>query len=300
MKPTDAAELLLLAALWGASFLFMRMGATEFGPFALVFLRVALAALMLLPLLAWQGELGALRRHWRALAVLGIVNSAVPFLGWALAAYVLSAGLMAIFNATAPIWTALVAWLWLSERPVAGKALGLALGLAGAIGLTWSQIGLKTPAVAGVTPVIGVAACLIAAFLYGVAANYSRRRLAGVPPMAMAAGSQLSAAAVLLFPAWWAWPPSPPSATAWGSAIALAIACTGLAYVLYFRLIAHTGAVNAMTVTYLIPVFATLWGALVLGERPDVAMLASGAIILLGTALATGLLKLPRSTFSGT
>ena len=111
MRPRDAAELLLLAALWGASFLFMRIGAPEFGPAALVFVRVAGATALLLPLLAWRGDAPALRAHWRPLMVVGVVNSALPFLLFTVAALVLSAGLMSVFNATAAIWGALVARL---------------------------------------------------------------------------------------------------------------------------------------------------------------------------------------------
>lgn len=288
MKRRDLAELLGLGAIWGASFLFMRLGAVEFGAVALVFLRVAGAAMLLLPLLALQGQWPALRAHWRPIALVGVVNSALPFLCFAVAAYVLSAGLMGVFNATAPIWTALIAWAWLGERPAALRSLGLALGLAGAIGLAWSRAEVKA-GIAGVTPAVGIAACIAATVLYGIGANYSRRRLAGVPPMATAAGSQLSATLVLAVPAWWAWPAAAPTAAAWGSAAALSLVCTGLAYILYFRLIAHTGATNAMTVTFLIPPFAMAWGWFVLGERPAPDMLAGAAVILVGTALAVGM-----------
>lgn len=293
MKTRDLTDLLLLGALWGASFLFMRMGALEFGAFALVFVRVAVAAAMLLPILALRGQMSVLREHGWPIAVVGVINSALPFLCFVLAAYVLSTGLMGIFNSIAPIWAALIAWWWLGDRPTASRTLGLAVGLAGAIGLAWSRVGLKEAAVAGVTPLIGIAACVGATVLYGIAANYTKRKLAGVPPMAVAAGSQASAAAVLLLPALWAWPAQMPSATAWAAAAALAVACTGWAYILYFRLIANAGATNAIAVTFLIPVFAMGWGWLVLGERPGWDMVAGAAVILLGTALTVGLLRLP-------
>ncbi|MCW5636565.1 MAG: DMT family transporter [Rubrivivax sp.] len=293
MRQRDLAELALLGALWGASFLFMRMGAVEFGAVALVFVRVAGAAVLLLPLLAVQGQWPALRTHWRPIALLGVVNSALPFLCFALAAYALSAGLMGVFNATAPIWTALIAWGWLGDRPGAARVAGLALGLAGAVGLAWSRGGLAAGGTGSVTPALGIGACIAATVLYGISANYSRKRLVGVPPMATAAGSQLAAALVLALPAAWAWPAQAPSAAAWGGAIALALLCTGFAYILYFRLIAHAGATNAMTVTFLIPAFAMAWGWLVLGERPGWDMLAGAAVILVGTALATGLLRIP-------
>jgi drug/metabolite transporter (DMT)-like permease len=292
MRPRDQAELLLLGALWGASFLFMRMGAAEFGPLALVLVRVAGASLLLLPLLAWRGEWPALRRHWRAIAVVGVINSALPFVLFTLAALVLGAGLMAVFNATAPIWGALIGWLWLGERLGAARTLGLLIGLAGVTALAWGKAGLD-PGAAGISPALGIAACVAAAMLYGLAANVSRRHLAGVPPLATAAGSQISATVVLALPAWWYWPATPPSAGAWLAAAVLALACTALAYLLFFRLIAHAGATQAISVTFLIPGFAMLWGGLFLGEVPTLSMLGGCAVVLLGTALATGVLRLP-------
>ena len=293
MNRRDLAELTLLAALWGASFLFMRLGAAEFGPVVLAFLRVAGAALLLAPLLLARGAWPALRQHWRASAVVGVVNSAAPFVLFMVAAMVLAAALMAVFNATAPIWTALVAWLWLHDKLSRARWLGLAIGLLGVVGLSWGKADFKAGSL-GVSPAWGIAACLLASVCYGIGGNLSRKYLAGVPPLTVATGSQISAALVLLLPALWWWPASPPSSTAWFSAAALAVACTALAYVLYFRLIAHAGAANAVSVTFLIPAFAMLWGWLFLGEQPTGAMLAGCAVILLGTALATGVLRGPR------
>ena len=290
MNQRDLAELTLLAALWGAAFLFMRLGAAEFGPAVLAFLRVAGAALLLLPLLLVRGEGPALRQHWRAIAVVGIVNSALPFTLFMIASLALSAALMAVFNATAPIWTALVAWLWLRDTLSRSRWLGLAIGILGVVGLSWDKADFKAGA-QGVSPAWAIAACLLASLFYGIAGNLSRKYLAGVPPMATAAGSQLSAALFLLLPALWTWPATPPSAPAWGAAAALAFACTALAYVLYFRLIAHAGASNAVSVTFLIPAFAMLWGWLFLGEVPTLTMLVGCAVILLGTALATGVFQ---------
>jgi drug/metabolite transporter (DMT)-like permease len=294
LRRRDGAELVLLGAVWGASFLFMRIAAPEFGPLALVFVRVTGASLMLLPLLLARGEGPALRQHWRAIAVVGLLNSALPFVLFVVAALVLGAGLLAVFNATAPIWGALVGWLWLRERLAPGRWLGLAIGLGGVLWLSWGRFDLQ-PALLGVSPALGIAASLAAAMLYGVAANVSRRHLAGAPPMAVAAGSQLAAAMVLLLPALWAWPAVAPTGHAWAAAAALSVLCTGLAYVMYFRLIAHAGASNAIAVTFLIPGFALLWDWLWLGEVPGLPMLAGCAVILLGTALATGFVALPRT-----
>jgi drug/metabolite transporter (DMT)-like permease len=270
----------------------MRMGAGEFGPITLAFLRVAGASLMLAPLLVKRGEFGALREHWRAIAVVGVVNSAIPFALFAVAALVLTTALMSVFNATASIWGALIAWLWLHDRLGASRWLGLAVGVVGVVGLSWGKADFK-PGDHGISAALGIAACIVATVFYGIGANVSRRHLAGVPPMAVAAGSQFAATLALLPLALWLWPAALPGGAAWGAAAALSLLCTGAAYILYFRLIAHAGAANAMSVTFLIPAFAALWGWLLLGEPPTLAMVLGCGVILLGTALATGLVKLP-------
>ncbi|WP_425258085.1 DMT family transporter [Rubrivivax sp. RP6-9] len=298
MQRRDIAEMLLLAALWGASFLFMRVGATDFGPAALVFLRVAGASLLLLPLLAWRGEVGALRAQWRPIALVGVVNTALPFALYMVALLVLSAGLASIFNATAPLWGALIAWAWLGDRPTPLRGLGLALGFAGVLWLGIDNASLRAGS-AGVSPALGIAACIAATACYGWTANYTKQRLTGVPPMAVAAGSQAFAALATLPAALWWWPATLPGPTAWAGAAALALACTGLAYLLYFRLIARVGPAKTIAVTFLIPAFAVLWGAMFLGERLTPTMLGGCAVILLGTALATGLLRTRRSRPAG-
>jgi drug/metabolite transporter (DMT)-like permease len=289
MRSRDAAELVALGALWGGSFLFMRIGTPEFGPLPLVFLRVAGATALLLPLLAWRGQLGALRRHVGPIALVGLVNTALPFALFNVAALVLGAGLMGIFNATAPLWGALVAWVWLGQRPGAWRGLGLAVGFAGVLLLVGGRSSLQ-PGPQGTSPTLGIAACLAATLAYGFAVNYTRQRLSDAPPLAVAAGSQLAACLLMAGPAWWTWPAAAASGRAWAAAVVLALACTGLAYLLYFRLIAQVGPAQAITVTYLIPAFAMLWGALVLGEAVTPLMLAGAAVILVGTALASGLL----------
>lgn len=292
MRRRDLIDLLLLAALWGASFLFMRLGAHAFGPVALVFLRVAGASALLLPWLLWRGEGAVLRRHWRPVAMVGLVNSTGPFLLFAVASLALSAGLMSVFNATAPLWAALIGWLVWRERLDSGRLLGLAVGLAGVVGLSWGKADLRAGAL-GISPALGIAACMLATALYGLGANLARRQLQGVAPMAVAAGSQSAATLSLALPAWWWWPEQTPGMAAWAAAALLAVACTGLAYVLYFRLIANVGATRAISVTFLIPAFAMGWGALILGETPTATMLAGCTVILLGTALATGVLRWP-------
>ncbi len=290
MKTHFVAELVLLAALWGASFLFMRVAAPEFGAAALAFVRVALAAAFLLPWLAWHGGLTPLRQHWRRIAMLGVINSALPFVAFSYAALAITGGLSAVVNATAPLWAAIVAWVWLHERPQAERLAGLALGFAGVAWLMWDQAGFKAGAL-GTQSILAMLACLAATACYGVAANFTRRHLTGVPPLAIATGTQCAAAAVLALPAWWLWPAATPHAAAWWSTLALGALCTALAYVLFFRLIAQGGATKALTVTFLIPLFGMAWGALFLGEAVTPVMLWACLLILAGTGLAGGLLS---------
>jgi drug/metabolite transporter (DMT)-like permease len=290
MRASDLIELVALAALWGASFLFMRLGAADFGPVALSALRVGIAALALLPLLLWHGQATVLRANWRAIAIVGVVNSAFPFVLFSVAALAINAGLSAIFNATAPLWGALIAWSWLGDRLSRLRVAGLAIGFAGVVWLAWDKASFK-PGEHGVSAVVAIAACLAATLCYGFGANYAKRKLDQVPPLAVATGSQLSASAALALPALWLWPAAAPSSTAWASVVGLALHCTALAYLLYFRLIARLGAARAITVTFLIPVFGLIWGAVFLGEQLSPAMVFGCAVILLGTALTTGVVK---------
>jgi drug/metabolite transporter (DMT)-like permease len=292
MKSSDIAELIALAAIWGASFLFMRIAVPEFGPLALTALRVGGATLCLLPLVLWRGHMGALRTHWKAIAVVGLFNSALPFVLFSIAALAINAGLSSIFNATAPLWGALIAWLWLKDKLSASRVLGLFIGFVGVVFLAWGKASFR-PGEHGISAGLAIGACLLATLCYGFAANYTKQRLTGVPPLAVAAGSQAAATAVLVLPALWFAPPTMPSATSWGSVIVLALLCTAVAYLLFFRLIAHVGASRAITVTYLIPVFAVLWGALFLREEITLSMALGCAVILVGTALASGLVTLP-------
>jgi len=255
-------------------------------------LRVGGAALLLAPLLAARGQVAELRRHWRPIFVVGVINSALPFLCFAYALLSITAGLAAIFNATAPLFGAFIAWRWLSEGLTRLRVLGLAIGFAGVVGLAWSNVNSAASFKPGGSG-WAVVACLVAASLYGLAANYTRRRLAGVAPLAVAAGSQMAATACLAVPAVLWWPAVNPSTAAWGAMAALAFVCTGVAYVLFFRLIANIGPANAIAVTYLVPLFAMLWGGWFMGETVTATMLAGGAVILLGTALATGIVRRP-------
>ncbi len=288
MSAALAAEFVLLAALWGASFLFMLLGAAEFGPWATAGLRVAVASAVLLPVLVMAGHWPTLRRHARAILLIGLVNSAIPFALYAYALLSISTGVSAILNATTPLFGALVAWLWLNDSPGRSRALGLAIGFAGVVLLSWPKADFSTGGTGW-----AVLACLGATLSYGVAASCTKRYLTGVHPLATATGSQIGATLGLAVPTIWFWPSQNPGAMAWGSIVAVGVLCTAVAYILYFRLIEKAGPSKTLTVTFLIPVFAIGYGALLLGEAITGPMVVGGAVILTGVALATGWVRWP-------
>ena len=285
-------DLLVLGALWGASFLFMRLGAPEFGALPTAALRVAVASLFLLPLLCWRGQVGELARWGRPALVIGVFSSGLPFALFAFALIHLSSGLAAVLNATVPMFGALVAWAWLGERPERARLLGLVIGFAGVALLAGRSVGLQ-PGSASLAP-WAMLACLGACLSYGVSASAARRYLQGAPALVTATASQIGATLVLALPALWWWPEHNPSLRAWLALVALGVLCTGLAYVLFFRLIARAGPQRALTVTFLVPVFAVAYGAVFLREPITPWMLMCAAIIVCGVALSAGLLPLKR------
>ncbi len=292
MSAAVAAEFLLLAALWGASFLFMRLGTLEFGPLPTAGVRVAIASLALLPVMLSRGLWPQLRQHWKPVMLCGLINSAIPFALFSFALLSISTGLSSILNATVPLFGALVAWLWLGDKPSASRTMGLVIGFVGVALLASGKASFK-PDASGAVSAWGILACLLATISYALAASFTRRYLSGLNSLMVATGSQIGAALGLAVPTLWMWPAQPPSLKAWGALVALAILCTAVAYVLYFRLIERLGPARAITVTFTIPVFAVFYGVTLLGETVTTWMLFCGAIVLCGTALATGLVKLP-------
>ena len=290
----QSLELILLAAIWGASFLFMRIGAPEFGPIALIFLRVGIATLVLIPVARSEVARQHLRSRAWPLLVVGIFGSAIPFCLFAYSTLYINAGFDSILNATTPLWTALIAMIWLKIPLARSQMLGLFIGLMGVVILVWDKIG------DGLSDVwLAIGAVLLATLSYGFAANYSKQRLAGIPPFVVALGSQFFAT-IMLFPfAFFYWPPESISLSAWSALIALGVICTGFAFVIYFRLIENVGAAYATSVTFLIPVFGVLWGAVFLHEAISLNMIIGSFVILLGTALGSGKVKLPRFSISG-
>jgi len=283
-------EFILLAAIWGSSFLFTRLGAAEFGALATAGVRVTVAAMFLTPVLLARGLGPTLQRHWQKILFLGLLNSGIPFACYAYALLSITTGLSALLNATVPLFGAVVAWLWLKDRPHGLKILGLLIGFVGVAMLAWGKASFK-PDASGASSGWAVVACLVATLCYGIAASYTRRYLAGVSSLVVATGSQMGAALGLALPTWWFWPAQTPGVGAWLALLAVGVLCTGVAYVLYFRLIDKMGASASLTVTFLIPVFAVIYGVIFLHEAVAAWMLLCGAVILTGTALSVDVFK---------
>lgn len=282
VRPADIARLVALAAIWGAAFIFMRVAAPVLGPVWTPGLRVGIGGLALLAWLRLAGFDPGLRAHWRSYLVVGTVGIAMPFVLYSFAAMHAPASLLAIINATAPIFGLAWSSAFGLERITRRKAFGLVFGITGVV-LIARPAGFAESALLA----WAVAAALGACCLYGVVGVLVKRFAAGVSPRGMAVGNQLFAALVLL-PLLPVVPPlGAPSALVLANLLALALLASGVAFVLYFRLIADIGATRALTVTYLIPLFGIFWGWLFLGEALPGAALAGGALILAGTVLVT-------------
>jgi drug/metabolite transporter (DMT)-like permease len=271
-------ELTVLGAIWGASFLFMRVAAKDFGAFALVEVRLALGALVLFPFL-WRARAQFTAAQLLRLAGIGVINSAIPFVLFAWAAQRAPAGVGAITNAMAVVFTALVAAVFYDERINLRRAIGLLTGFVGVAVLASGKT-------AGGSVWHAALAGTFAALLYGFGGNLVRRHLGGLPTSAVAAATLLSASLLLAPLAIMNWPATPIPAASWLSAILLGVLCTGFAFVLYYRLIQRIGAPRASTVTYLVPLFGVMWAWLLLKEPLTLSMAIAGGLILGGVALS--------------
>jgi drug/metabolite transporter (DMT)-like permease len=280
MRPADILRLTALAAIWGGSFAFMRALAPVLGPVLTAGLRVTLGGLVLLALFRVLGVDLQARARWRQYALLGLLNTALPFLLYSWAALHIPASLMVILNSTAPLFGALCAARWLGERLTPAKLAGIALGIGGVAMV--SGIG---PALAGAHTWAAIAACLCASACYGLAGTYVKLHAREAKPQGIAALTQLWAGAALLPLTPLAPPAGPFTALVALNLLGLALLCSAVAYLLYFKLIADVGPSKALTVAFLMPPFGMLWGALFLGEAITTPMLLGCALILAGTGL---------------
>ncbi len=282
MSPSNLLKLIALGAIWGSSFLFVRIAAHELAPPFLIAFRVGLGALFLAGVAIVQRRGLDLKAHWKHFLILGVLNTAVPFTLFAFAARTMPASLMSILNATAPIFGAVISAVWLRTAMTWKSGLGLLLGIAGVAILVGFDSGNLTAATG-----LGVAAGLAAGFCYGLASAYAKKA-PSVDGFSNAHGSMWGAC-VLMFPAapFFA-PVHAPHLTVMLAVVAVGVMCSGIAYVLYYNLINAIGVAPALSVGFLIPVFGVLWGALFLHEPVGSQTLIGGAVVLAGTALITG------------
>ena len=280
MRTADLARLILLAAIWGGSFLFVRMAVGAIGPLWLTELRVGIAAIAMLAYARTAGFELDLKRNWRPYLALGILNTALPWALYAWSGKYIGASYMAILNAAAPWFAAICGAIWLGERLSWRKILGLALGMGGvALLVGFGPIAVTTEVV------LAVLACISATACYALAGVYVKKRAGRLAPRALTVGSLIAASLVVMpfLPA-----PPPAAAFSWQVSVAvlgISLLCSAAAYLIYFRLIANIGPTRTFTVTFLIPVFGTLWGALFLGEPVGLSTLAGGAVIVAATAM---------------
>ena len=291
MSRRDAALLLLLSSIWGASFLFIKLGVDAFEPSVVAFGRLLCGTLLLLALLPGRGGLAPLRGRLRPVVVLAALNNAVPFWLLGFAETHLDSGLTAVIQAAAPIFTViLAARIDVTQRVAGARLAGVLVGFVGVALLVGVQSGGDLVAAFAV---IGVALCYAGSVLYaGVA-------MRGVPPLQVSIG-QVGCATLLLAPfALVQLPDSAPPAKAWLAVVALGVLGSGIAYLLYFAIIASAGASRAILVTYLVPAFALVYGAVFLDEAITAVALTGLVLVLAGTALATGVARLRTASVPG-
>lgn len=286
MQPKYFFELLLLASLWGSSFIFMRIGSPEFGPILFMALRTLTASLFLLPLVFIAKKQGEFNGYKIKIFIVGIFNTAIPFVLFGYATLTLSGGLTSVLNATTPMFGAIVAYLWFRDKMSISASFGLLIGFVGVYLLMLDKISIGQQNI-----LLPTLAALLASLCYGISANYTKRYLTGISSTVLASGSQVAASIVLLPISLFFLPTHMPSNSAIMSVLLLGVLCTGIAYIIFFHLIANLGPAKAISVTYLIPAFGLFWGSIFLNELITSSMIIGCGFILTGVALATGVLR---------
>lgn len=292
MTKGDIIRLLLLGAIWGSSFLFMRVLAPAIGPLMTVEIRLLISGLALLAGFAAFGYNFEVKKYWKQYAIIGAINCVVPFNLYAYASLHIPASCMAILNSTTPMFGVIFSALWLGDKLTPNKILGLLMGSSGV-----ALVAGAGATAAGIDShyIPASIACLIGSACYAIAVIYIKRHAQGIKPVGVATCSQL-AAVIILLPTFAAFPPIAQFTPAIiGCLLMLSLVCSAIAYLLYFRLV-ESGASKALTVTFLVPGFGMVWGALFLNEQVTPAMLAGCVLILLGTASVVGLFRKPAAS----
>ena len=278
----DISELIFLSAIWGSSFLFLRLTSPVFGPIFLIEMRVLSGLAVLLPLVLFLGKLAEFQKHWKMIATVSLMNMAIPFCFFAFSAVYIGAGLLSIINATVPIFSACVAYVVYKERLSRSSLLGLLIGFLGVVVLMFNP-----DESFGSSGWLAILSALLAFLFYGTAINLTVNNLQGVSGLTITAGGLFVSSLVLLPFALWARPEVLPVGNIWWSVFALGIVCTGFGFVMFYRLIDRIGAGRAIMTTYLIPVFSILWGNIFLGESVTLIMVVGCILVLLGVGLTT-------------
>ncbi|MFZ1685467.1 MAG: DMT family transporter [Candidatus Zixiibacteriota bacterium] len=288
MRAADIARLLLLAAIWGGSFIFMRVLAPVLGPVLTADLRVMIAGLTLILYFRIIKFDPQWRPHWKKYLLIGSINSALPFFLFSFAALHIPASYSVILNSTSPFFAALFSAMWLHERLTIPKLLGLVVGAVG-VGLVVRVGTVETDSMVA----LAVGACLLAAICYGLTATYIRRFGKELKPMSIAGASQVMAGLVLIPLIPFSPMKGELTLTVGVTVVIFSLLCSAVAYLLYYRLIADLGATKALTVTFLMPAFGMLWGFLILHEQITPGMILGAILILTGCALVLAKRKLP-------
>lgn len=278
--------MVILAAIWGSSFLFARISVGEFGAIPLSAARSLVAALTLFPLMVIKGQWPYFRDNWKHFIVLGLISTALPFTFITISTQFSTAGFASILNSLTPIMSAGVAWIWLKEYLSIPAMIGIGLSFVGVLFMITDTQSIATDFI-----LLPVLTGLGAAFFYALTGNYSRKFVQNVPSVAQATGCQVFAALFLIPPALYLWPENDISPGGWMNAVILGLMCTSLAFILYFYLLKNIGVARTVIVTYMIPIFGMLWGYLFLDEIITTKMFMAAILILSGIALTTGLLK---------
>jgi drug/metabolite transporter (DMT)-like permease len=290
LSPAKEASLIIfLAAIWGASFLFMRILVPIIPPIVMANLRILLAGIGVYLFYAYSKKINHdLGENWKKYLIAGIFNSAIPFTLYGFAAKYLPAGYSAILNAMTPLFTAILAGVYLDSKITKTKILGLILGFLGVYVLMQPKIAQSN--IHGMMPILAMIACIGATICYAIGSTYTKKKLSHSSSENLACYTQLLAAFVML-PLWIFTPPidgiiqiaSTPKLLA--SLFALALICSGLAYVLFFYLLKNSGTIKATSTTFIIPLFGILWAYLFLGEELPHTAYISGLLIISSTIL---------------